>query len=47
MNGQFENIQNKQNNMKGLSFEIEFDIDDTNNHHAVTSIMFTTDLLKR
>ena len=47
MNDKFENTQNKQSNIKGLSFEIEFEIDDVNDHYVATSIMFVSDLLKR
>ena len=47
MNDKFENTQNEQSNMKGLSFEIEFKIDDVNDHYVATSIMFVSDLLKR
>jgi len=47
MNDKFENTQNEQSNMKGLSFEMEFKIDDVNDHYVVMSIMFVSDLLKR
>lgn len=47
MNERMENSHQLQTNMKGLSFEMEFDIDEENNHYVATSVMFVSDLLER